>query len=409
MKRLFTILLLLIVSGLLALLPAAAQDAAAPDVNLQETCVTDYDPNVDYFPDKITITDAVNFSVEYFNHYKVVTVTNAFDGAEPFTYVLTQCGTPAPDAADFPDGTQFIDVPAGEIIAMSTTQLPHLTELGLVDKLVGLDSFLYVNSPEVRALIDAGKLVEIGSGAEVNVELVLDVEPDIVMTFGFNPASDAHPVLIEAGIFTALNAEWREPTPLARAEWIKYTALFYNAEARAEAVYADIVSAYNEARELAASVPEDERPVVLWNTYSSFSEAWSIPGAQTYVGALIRDAGGVIALGEEAPEGSALLSFEAVYDGALDADVWITGAFGVTTLDDLLARDSRYADFAAVQNGNVWNNTKDLNENGGNNYWELGVTNPHLILQDLVAIFHPDLLPDHDFSFYLRLEPAGGQ
>jgi iron complex transport system substrate-binding protein len=409
MKRLFTILLLLIVSGLLALLPAAAQDAAAPDVNLQETCVTDYDPNVDYFPDKITITDAVNFSVEYFNHYKVVTVTNAFDGAEPFTYVLTQCGTPAPDAADFPDGTQFIDVPAGEIIAMSTTQLPHLTELGLVDKLVGLDSFLYVNSPEVRALIDAGKLVEIGSGAEVNVELVLDVEPDIVMTFGFNPASDAHPVLIEAGIFTALNAEWREPTPLARAEWIKYTALFYNAEARAEAVYADIVSAYNEARELAASVPEDERPVVLWNTYSSFSEAWSIPGAQTYVGALIRDAGGVIALGEEAPEGSAPLSFEAVYDGALDADVWITGAFGVTTLDDLLARDSRYADFAAVKNGNVWNNTKDLNENGGNNYFELGVTNPHLILRDLVAIFYPDLLPDHDFSFYLRLEPAGGQ
>ena len=409
MKRLFTILLLLIVSGLLALLPAAAQDAAAPDVNLQETCVTDYDPNVDYFPDKITITDAVNFSVEYFNHYKVVTVTNAFDGAEPFTYVLTQCGTPAPDAADFPDGTQFIDVPAGEIIAMSTTQLPHLTELGLVDKLVGLDSFLYVNSPEVRALIDAGELVEIGSGAEVNVELVLDVEPDIVMTFGFNPASDAHPVLIEAGIFTALNAEWREPTPLARAEWIKYTALFYNAEARAEAVYADIVSAYNEARELAASVPEDERPVVLWNTYSSFSEAWSIPGAETYVGALIRDAGGVIALGEEAPEGSAPLSFEAVYDGALDADVWITNAFGVNTLDDLLALDSRYADFTAVQNGNVWNNSLDVNENGGNNYFELGVTNPHLILQDLVAIFHPELLPNHEFNFYLRLEPAGRQ
>jgi len=409
MKRLSVVLCLLVLSSLASALPASAQGGAVLDANLTDECAAEYDPNVDYFPDKVEITDAVNFSVEYFNNYKVVTVTNAFDGAEPFTYVLTQCGTPAPDAADFPGGTQFIEVPAGDIITMSTTQLPHLIQLGLLDKLVGLDSFLFVNSPEVRALIDDGKLVEIGSGAEVNVELVLDVEPDIVMTFGFNPATDAHPVLIEAGIFTALNAEWREPTPLARAEWIKYTALFYNAEARAEAIYADIVSAYNEARELAASVPEDERPVVLWNTYSSFSEAWSIPGAETYVGALIRDAGGVIALGEEAPEGSALLSFEAVYDGALDADVWIANAFGVTTLDDLLARDSRYADFTAVQNGNVWNNTKDLNENGGNNYWELGVTNPHLILQDLVAIFHPDLLPDHDFSFYLRLEPAGGQ
>jgi iron complex transport system substrate-binding protein len=409
MKRLSVVLCLLVLNSLAAVPPAWAQGGAVLDANLTDECAAEYDPNVDYFPDKVEITDAVNFSVEYFNNYKVVTVTNAFDGAEPFTYVLTQCGTPAPDAADFPGGTQFIEVPAGDIITMSTTQLPHLIQLGLLDKLVGLDSFLFVNSPEVRALIDAGELVEIGSGAEVNVELVLDVEPDIVMTFGFNPATDAHPVLIEAGIFTALNAEWREPTPLARAEWIKYTALFYNAEARAEAVYADIVSAYNEARELAASVPEDERPVVLWNTYSSFSEAWSIPGAETYVGALIRDAGGVIALGEEAPEGSALLSFEAVYDGALDADVWITNAFGVNTLDDLLALDSRYADFTAVQNGNVWNNSLDVNENGGNNYFELGVTNPHLILQDLVAIFHPELLPNHEFNFYLRLEPAGRQ
>jgi len=405
MKRLLMTSLMVILGGLLAISPTAAQGAAVLNANLQDTCVTDYDPNVDYFPEKITITDAVNFSVDYFNNYKLVTVTNAFDGAEPFTYVLVQCGTPTPDAADFPEGTQFIEVPTGNIITMSTTQLPHLIELGLLDKLVGLDSFLYVNSPQVRELINAGKLVEVGSGAEVNVELLLDVEPDMVMTFGFNPTTDAHPVLITAGIFTALNAEWREPTPLARAEWIKYTALFYNAEARAEAIYADIVSDYNEARELAASVPEDKRPVVLWNTYSSSSEAWNIPGAQTYVGALIRDAGGIIALGEEAPEGNAPLSFEAVYDGGLDADVWITSAFGVTTLDDLLARDSRYADFAAVKGGNVWNNTRDINENGGNNYFELGVTNPHLILRDLVAIFHPQLLPNHEFSFYLRLEP----
>lgn len=407
MKRLFSTLLLVVLSSLLAILPATVQGDAVLDTNLAGECVNDYDPDVDYFPEKVEIIDAVNFTVDYFNNYKVVAVTNAFDGADPFTYVLVQCGTPAPDAADFPAGTQFIEVPAGDIIAMSTTQLPHLTALELVERLVGLDSFLFVNTPEVRELIDAGALVEIGSGAEVNVELVLDVEPDIVMTFGSNPATDAHPVLIEVGIFTALNAGWREPTPLARAEWIKYTALFYNAEARAEQVYADIVTAYDEARELAASVPADERQVVLWNTFSSFSEAWSIPGAQTYVGALIRDAGGIVAMGEEAPDGSALLSFEAVYDGALDADVWVTGAFGVTTLDDLLARDRRYADFAAVQTGNVWNNTLDINENGGNNYWELGVTNPHLILQDLVAIFYPELLSDHAFNFYLRLESAG--
>ncbi len=263
-----------------------------------------------------------------------------------------------------------------------------------------------VNTPAVRERIEAGDLIAIGGGAEVNVERVLELEPDIVMTFGFNPDTDAHPVLIEAGIFTALNASWREATPLGRAEWIKYTALFYNVEAQAEAIYADIVTQYDAAGELAAGVPQDDRPVVLWNRFSPFTEAWTIPGAETYAGRLILDAGGQIALGELAPAENAPVSFEVIVDGALDADIWVTNASGMTTFEDLLAADLRFGDFAAAQNGSVWNNTLDLNENGGNNYFELGVTNPHLILQDLVAIFHPELLPDHEFNFYLPLEPV---
>jgi iron complex transport system substrate-binding protein len=400
MKKLLALLLVLATVSVLAAHPIAAQT----DGNLTDECVTDYDPDTDYFPDKVEVSAAENFIVEYFNHYKVVTVSDAFNAAEPFTYVLVQCGTPAPDADDFPADTQFVEVPTDDIIAMSTTILPHLTALGLVDNLVGLDSFLFVNSPEVRERIDNGELVEIGSGTEVNVEVALDTEPDVILTYGFNPASDAHPVLIDAGIFTALSADYRESTPLGRAEWIKFTALFFNQEAAAEAAFADIVTAYNAASELAASVDESDRPTVLWNAFSSFSDAWSIPGAETYAGALIQDAGGEIALGEEAPEESAMLSFEVVYAGALEADVWLVNTFGVRTIDDLLAIDSRYADFAAVQEGDVWNNDLDVNENGGYNYFELGVTNPHLILQDLVAIFYPELLPEHEFNFFQPLD-----
>ncbi|NDJ61848.1 MAG: ABC transporter substrate-binding protein [Chloroflexi bacterium] len=385
-----TALVLVITAGI-----GIAQEPAAPAANLLDGCVTDYDPEVDYFPEQITITDAENFTIEYFNNYKVVTITDAFDDAPSFTYVLVQCGTPAPDTADFPEDTQFIDVPAEDIITMSTTQLPHLIDLDLLDRLVGLDTGLFVSAPEVRALIEAGELVEIGSGAEVNVELALVTEPDLIMTYGFDPTTDAFPVLVDAGIFTALNAEWREVTPLARAEWIKYTGVFFNAEARAEAAYANIASEYNAARELAASVTDAERQVVLWNAFSTFSDAWFIPGAETYVGALLDDAGAIIALGEEAPGDSAPLSFEVVYDRALDADVWMVNLFAVNTLEDLLAQDSRYGDFAAVEAGNVWNNSRRVNANGGNDYFELGVTNPHLILQDLVHMLYPDLLPDH--------------
>lgn len=396
---------LLAVIGILAGCAGQAPVAEAPP---DGACVTDYDPLVDYFPDKAAVTYAENFAVAYFNNYKVITVLDAYDNAASFEYVLVQCGTPVPDAADFPEGTQFIEVPAGSIIAMSTTQLPHLAALGLLDNLAGLDSFDFVNTPEVRDMIAVGELVQIGYGSDVNVELVLETDPDIVMTYGFNPDTDAHPKLIEAGIFTALNAEWRETTPLGRAEWIKYVALFYNAEARAEDAFDKIATAYEEARNLAAAVPDSGRPVVLVNTYSPF-DGWIIPGDQTYIGALVNDAGGSIALGQEAPQDSVSLSFEVVYDGARDADIWMADVFGITTLDGLLAGDERYADFAAVQNGNVWNNSLDVNENGGNNYWELGVTNPHLILQDLVAIFHPELLPAHEFRFYERLASAPEQ
>ncbi|MDX2163451.1 MAG: ABC transporter substrate-binding protein [bacterium] len=403
MKR-FSVVLLLTALGFaysLGYAPILAQTTA--QTNFTDSCVTNYDPSVDYFPVESTFTAAQNVSIAYFNHYKVVSVFDAFDDAPTFSYVLVQCGTPAPAADEFPEGTQFIDVPAPSMIAMSTTYLPHLVALNRVDQLVGLDSFLYVNAPEVRERIDAGALIEVGSGTDINVEAVIDSEAGFVMTGGFNPATDAHPVLIDAGVFTALNAEWREATPLGRAEWIKYTGLFFNAEAEANAAYNAISTAYDQAVELTASVPEAERPVVLWNSFSPYSNSWIIPGAETFVGRLIQDAGGVIALGDQAPTGSASLSLEVVYDQALDADVWVANAFAIAGLDDLIAQDSRYLDFSAVSAGEVWNDDADVNENGGSNYWELGVTNPHLILQDLIAIFHPSLLPEHEFRFYRRL------
>lgn len=404
-KRLFTSMSLILLT-LIAAIPAFAQTEAVKQGNVTEGCVTAYDPAVDYFPDKAEVVDASGFTVDYHGHYKVVSVTNAFRDAPLFEYVLVQCGTPKPDDADFPDGTPFIDVPVGRVITMSTTEIPHLAELGLLSHLVGLDSFDYVGNADVRALIDAQKLVEIGHGTTVNVEAALDARPDLILTYGYDPATDSYPVLAQTGIVTALASEYREATPLGRAEWIKFTAAFFNAEARANEVYGEISSGYQQARALAASVPADQRPTVLWNTFSAYSKAWNIPGPQSYIGAFIQDAGGTIALGDLASQGSAPLSFEVVLDGALDADVWITGTAGIRTKADLVTLDSRYADFAAFRNNHVWNNDLSLNANGGNAYWEVGVTHPNLILQDLVAIFHPELMPGHPFAFFRSLGDA---
>lgn len=383
---------------LLFLVPVTAQS-----VNVTEGCISDYDAGIDYFPEKVEILDAQRFAVVYHNHYKVVSVSDAYDGAPDFDYVLVQCGGPAPDAADFAAGAQFIEVPTGDIITLSTTQLPVLAQLDLLQHLAGVDSAFYISTDEVIAAVADGQIAEVGFGAQINIELVLDLEPQLVMSYGFNPDTDAHPVLLDAGLFTALDASWRELSPLGRAEWLKFIALFYNREAAATELYDTISAEYDKVRQIAAGVSEADKPNVLINAFLGYADAWFIPGKETYVGRLIRDAGGELLLAEDESTTSQGFSFEAVYEGGLEADVWLVETFGVSSQADLLALDSRFGDFAAFQSGAVWNNNADENANGGNNYYEWGVTNPHLVLGDLVAILHPDLLAEREFVFYQRL------
>ena len=375
----------------------------AQEGNLADSCVADFDPAVDYFPDKAEISHAEKLDVTYHKHYKVVTVSDSYDDAPAFHYVLTQCGAPAPAADEFPPGTQFIDTPAGDLITLSTTQLPPLIQLDLLDHLVGVDSGFYVSSTAVTERVADGQIAEVGFGANINIELALELQPSLVLAYGFNPVTDAHPILRDAGIFTALDASWRETSPLGRAEWLKFVALFYNREAEAEAVFDTIASEYGLARQLAADIPEADKPTLLLNSFLGYADAWYIPGAESYAGQMMRDAGARLLLSAEGSRESQPHSFEAVYDAALDAEVWLVETFAVNTPDDLLAIDSRFGDFAAFQAGAVWNNNADENANGGNNYYEWGVANPQIALRDLVAILHPEALPDHEFAFYKQL------
>ncbi|MFB6306425.1 MAG: hypothetical protein ABEH43_05470, partial [Flavobacteriales bacterium] len=74
------------------------------------------------------------------------------------------------------------------------------------------------------------------------------------------------------------------------------------------------------------------------------------------------------------------------------------------TLKKVSEADERYTDFKAFKSGKVYDNTGRINKNGANAYWEEGVTNPHIVLKDMVKIFHPELLPDYEMEFYQKLK-----
>ena len=383
--------------------PAAAGRAgagsAAPGSNLSEGCIEAFDPGVDYFPDKVGREYAEGWSVTYHDHFKVLTLHNPWRGAEEtFQYLLVQCGAPVPEGFD---DTPAIRVPVGRVAALTSTVLPHLNELGLVDRLVAVDRFDYVNTAAVREMIDAGALQEAGTGTGVNTEILIDLDPELIITFAYgNLDYDTHPKLIEAGLPVALTAGYMETSPLGRTEWLKVTALFFNQEKQAGEIFGGIADRYAEMADLAAGV--EERPTVLVGI--ARRESWRVPGGNSYFARYIADAGGVYLWRDDESTGSIPLSMENVFEAASEADVWLpnTGAwFGA---GDILAADERYASLAAVNRGAVYNNNARLNEWGGNDYWETGVANPDLVLADLITIFHPELLPEHELIWFQQLD-----
>jgi len=139
----------------------AAVNPIVPTTNLTDGCITTYDPAVDYFPEKATLTHSDGFSLEYFKHYKVITVRTPAPGAEPLQFVLVQCGAPTPPG--FAE-TQISQVPVKSIVAMSSTFVTTLDELNLLDRLVGLDEATYISNAKVLQMADAGQLTMIGVG-----------------------------------------------------------------------------------------------------------------------------------------------------------------------------------------------------------------------------------------------------
>lgn len=383
--------------------PVSATAATALSANLTTGCVDTFDPAVDYFPDKVTPDYAIGWTVEYHNHYKLVSLPTPWNKATTtFQYLLVQCGTPVPEG--YPD-LPVIEVPVKRVLTMSSTQLPHLLKLNRLDALVGHENFQNVNMPEVRALIDAGKLVEIGSGAAVNVEVAIDAAPDLILPYSLgNPEQDAHPKLIEAGLPVVLTAEYMETAPLGRVEWVKFMALFLNEEARANVSFAGTAERYQAMAKVAQDVAT--RPTAF--TGIPRGDSWYVAGGRSYVAQFLADAGAQYLWADDESTGTTPLAVEAVFDKVHDGAFWFNTSTW-TTMADVLTTDSRLAELAAYQSGNIYNNNARLNEFGSNDYWENGLANPDIVLADLIKILHPALLPDHALVYYRPLAPAGDE
>lgn len=408
MKKILTLLAVTVIFALSACqAPAAVVNTEAPAAGATEAPAAE--PQATAYPvqeaselttaaEHVTIDYAKNFTLEYKDGYKLLTVLTPWSGAtEPIVYALVPAGAAVSDDLS---KAVVISTPIDSFVSLSTTYLPFLDQIGELASVVAVDTADYTYNPDLRLWVETGGVATVGSGPSIDVERLLELAPDVIMTSASGFADwDTHPALQQAGLPVVINSDYLEQEPLGRAEWGKFIAAFYNKEAEAGKIFDAMVSRYEKAKALAAD--QSSKVSVFVNT--AYEGAWYMPGAQSYVAILLKDAGANYLWSDLEGSGAMPLDFEAVVERAKDADYWLNVGFAAD-LASLAAMDPRYAEFKAYQDGKVFNNNARVTSMGGSDYFESGVANPDVVLMDLISIFYPDLAAGHELVYYHQLQ-----
>lgn len=342
----------------------------------------------------LTLEYAKGFSISRSANYKTVQVHQPYNNASKgLTYILYDKGSPRPNIV----ADAYIETPISSIVCTSTTHLPLLEYLGVVNTLVGFPSTDYICSPKIRDMVNENKIEDVGVDDALNMERLVNLNPDLVMTYSINSDYSSLQQIEDLGMPVIINSGYLENHPLGRVEWLKFLALLYGKEAIADSVFNSIKERYLNTKQLLSK--KHDKPTVL--TGILYGDTWFLPGGDNYAATLFKDAGYAYPWASDTSKGALSLSFETVFDKARNTDYWI-GVGNYNSKEELLALDERYKEFTAFNN--TFSNNKRLGEKGGSDYHELGYIRPDLILKDLVKIAHPELLPEYNFVFHEKLK-----
>ena len=349
----------------------------------------------------VFLKHAKRFSIEQKSGLTYITIPKAYFGSkQTYKYCLVPKVKKSFDAKK---GYQIIRTPVDSVVALSTTMLPFIEKLGVLDKLVAVDREKYINTKSVIKKIKQKKVVEVGSSHNLNIELIYDLKPDLVLTFATGSKFDTHHKLKTASIDYMMTCSYLESSLLGRTEWIKFFGLLFGVEKKAAKIFDEIEIKYQTLKQLAQK--EKKRPSVFCNV--PFRGIWYLPGGESWMANTLADAKANYLWSNSQSFAALRLNFEIVIEKAINADFWLCSSTTKwKTIGDVEKTDNRFKFFDAYKKGKVFVNDKMVNKLGGNAIFELGMISPELILQDLIKIFHPHLLTEQPFTFYNQLSKS---
>lgn len=295
----------------------------------------------------------------------------------------------------FAENKSIIVTPIDRVAVFSGTQLSALIKTDLIDKIVGVSETDYINDTNIRNLVSRGVIKELTSNGEFYLETVLKVNPEIIFHSPYK-VNETHP-LAATNITMIPFLDFKETTPLGRAEWIKFSLAFFEKREIGDSIFNNIVNEYEKYASLVKNIKS--KPTVFSDKY--FNGQWYVPGGKSYVATILHDAGANYLWKDDEGLSSFPLDYEVVYQKAAHADFWrIVGSFNdVASYEYLELENELYAHFDAFKNKKIiWCNAQT------SSYFENSPLEPHIVLADLIHCFHPEVLPTYVPTYYYLMK-----
>ena len=344
----------------------------------------------------IDIKYAKGFSVFHEDGRKFLCIINDTNTKERnFCYIIDNSDTISNDSK-FP----VIKVPVRKIVSLSSTHVGCLSALNADSLVVGISKKNFIYNKRVRDNISIKKTLEIGESISDNIEGILQITPDVIIDSYFpDRVNSRQALLAKHAIHVLFSSDWRESTPLGRAEWLKFFSVLVDQEEKANRIFDSLDYRYNALVTLVSSI-EDRVSII---TEIPYRGVWYVPGGNSYMANLLKDANADYNWEHNSSEGSISLSFEEAYSIGLEAKKWILSG-NYLSKTELLDIDVRLSNLQSFKTGEIYVANKRRLQDGANDYFESGIVNPDKHLKDIIKILYPHLLPEWELYYYTNIK-----
>ena len=356
---------------------------------------------------------------EYAEHdgeYAEVTIANPWkEGTQLHRYILVPKGeegnkTVARLAMQRSAGarcvTDTVRTPVENSAVFTSPHCQLLYELGCGQAIRGVCDLNYINIPDVKKrAASAGNhgsssaIADCGSSMAPDIERIIALKPEAILVSpfensgGYGKLDKLHIPLIEV-------ADYMEASPLGRAEWMKfYGMLFEKSDAKdskteissskagifqskADSLFAKIEKEYLNLKAAAKKLPAGLSVLTERKTGS----VWYVPGGQSTIGILLKDANARYIFSEDQHSGSLAMSPEQILAKAKNIDVWAFKYFGGKPLSrsQLLQEYAGYKSLAAFGSSRIYQVDTSREP-----YFEITGFHPEVLLREFILLSHP--------------------